>query len=156
MTDLAQVREHYRAGKTALFESLAASGSSTRGIRKVLQKLTQHTDATLQLLWKIANFPLDACLVAAGGFGRGELFPHSDVDVVLLLPDNAKAEADPALKTKIESFISNCWDSGLEIASSVRTVADCIEEASKDVTVQTSLLEARLVAGHKKNFVHLK
>jgi len=156
MTDLAQVREHYRAGKTALFESLAASGSSTRGIRKVLQKLTQHTDATLQLLWNIANFPLDACLVAAGGFGRGELFPHSDVDVVLLLPDNAKAEADPALKTKIESFISNCWDSGLEIASSVRTVADCIEEASKDVTVQTSLLEARLVAGHKKNFVHLK
>jgi len=156
MTDLAQVRERYRAGKTALFESLAASGSSTRGIRKVLQKLTQHTDATLQLLWKIANFPLDACLVAAGGFGRGELFPHSDVDVVLLLPDNAKAEADPALKTKIESFISNCWDSGLEIASSVRTVADCIEEASKDVTVQTSLLEARLVAGHKKNFVHLK
>ena len=156
MTDLAQVREHYRAGKTALFESLAASGSSTRGIRKVLQKLTQHTDATLQLLWNIANFPLDACLVAAGGFGRGELFPHSDVDVVLLLPDNAKAEADPTLKTKIESFISNCWDSGLEIASSVRTVADCIEEASKDVTVQTSLLEARLVAGHKKNFVHLK
>ena len=156
MTDLAQVRERYRAGKTALFESLAASGSSTRGIRKVLQKLTQHTDATLQLLWNIANFPLDACLVAAGGFGRGELFPHSDVDVVLLLPDNAKAEADPALKTKIESFISNCWDSGLEIASSVRTVADCIEEASKDVTVQTSLLEARLVAGHKKNFVHLK
>ncbi len=155
MTDLAQVRERYRTGKTALFESLAASGSSTRGIRKVLQKLTRHTDATLQLLWEIAGFPLDACLVAAGGFGRGELFPNSDVDVLLLLPDNSRAEADPALIAKIESFISNCWDSGLEIASSVRTVADCVEEASKDVTVQTSLLEARLVAGHKKNFVHL-
>jgi len=155
MTDLAQVRERYRAGKTALFESLAASGSSTRGIRKVLQKLTRHTDATLQLLWKTAGFPLDACLVAAGGFGRDELFPHSDVDVLLLLPENARAEADPALKAKIESFISNCWDSGLEIASSVRTVADCVEEASKDVTVQTSLLEARLVAGQKKNFAHL-
>ncbi len=155
MTDLAQVRECYRADKTALCESLAASGSSTRGIRKVLQRLTRHTDATLQLLWEIAGFPLDACLVAAGGFGRGELFPHSDVDVLLLLPDNSRAEADPALIAKIESFISNCWDSGLEIASSVRTVADCVEEASKDVTVQTSLLEARLVAGHKKNFVHL-
>ncbi len=155
MTDLAQVRERYRAGKTALFESLAAKGSSTRGIRKVLQKLTRHTDATLQLLWKTAGFPLDACLVAAGGFGRDELFPHSDVDVLLLLPENARAEADPALKAKIESFISNCWDSGLEIASSVRTVADCVEEASKDVTVQTSLLEARLVAGQKKNFAHL-
>ncbi len=156
MTDLAQVRERYRAGKTALCESLAASGSSTRGIRKVLQKLTQHTDATLQLLWKIAGFPPDACLVAVGGFGRGEQFPHSDVDVLLLLPDDSRAEGDPALKAKIESFISNCWDSGLEISSSVRTVADCVEEASKDVTVQTSLLEARLVAGQKKNFVHLK
>ena len=155
MTDLAQVRERYRADKTALFKSLAASGSSTRGIRQVLQKLTRHTDATLQLLWEIAGFPPDACLVAAGGFGRGELFPHSDVDVVLLLPDNTRAEGDPALKAKIESFISNCWDSGLEIGSSVRTVVECVEEASKDVTVQTSLLEARLVAGHKKNFARL-
>ncbi len=155
MTDLAQVRERHRAGKTALCESLAASGSSTRGIRKVLQKLTRHTDATLQLLWKIAGLPPDACLVAAGGFGRGELFPHSDVDVLLLLPDHSRAEADPALKAKIESFISNCWDSGLEISSSVRTLADCVEEASKDVTVQTSLLEARLIVGQKKNFVRL-
>jgi len=155
MTDLAQVRERSRTGKNALFESLEASGSSTRGVRKVLQKLARHTDATLQLLWEMAGFPPDACLVAAGGFGRGELFPHSDVDVVLLLPDNTRAEGHPALKAKIESFISNCWDSGLEIGSSVRTVADCVEEAGKDVTVQTSLLEARLVAGDKKNFARL-
>jgi [protein-PII] uridylyltransferase len=66
MTDLAKVRERYRAGKNALFESLEASGSSTRGVRKVLQKLARHTDATLQLLWEIAGFPLGACLVAAG------------------------------------------------------------------------------------------
>ena len=155
MTDLAQVRERHRAGKNALFESLETSGSSTRGVHKVLQKLARHTDATLQLLWEMAGFPPDACLVAAGGFGRGELFPHSDVDVVLLLPDNTRAEGHPALKAKIESFISNCWDSGLEIGSSVRTVADCVEEAGKDVTVQTSLLEARLVAGDKKNFARL-
>ncbi len=155
MTDLAKVREDYRAGKTALFESLAASGSSTRGIHSLLQKLARHTDATLQMLWQIAGFPPSACLVAAGGFGRGELFPHSDVDVLLLLPDDANVEQDPALKAKIESFISSCWDSGLEIGSSVRTVADCVEEAAKDVTVQTSLLEARLVAGQKKNFTRL-
>ncbi|MES2282820.1 MAG: [protein-PII] uridylyltransferase [Pseudomonadota bacterium] len=155
MTDLAKVREDYRAGKTALFESLAASGSSTRGIHSLLQKLARHTDATLQMLWQMADFPPSACLVAAGGFGRGELFPHSDVDVLLLLPDDANVEQDPALKAKIESFISSCWDSGLEIGSSVRTVADCAEEAAKDVTVQTSLLEARLVAGQKKNFTRL-
>lgn len=66
-----------------------------------------------------------ACLVAAGGYGRGELFPHSDIDVLLLLPDEAKVDEDSALKAKIESFISSCWDCGLEIGSSVRTVADC-------------------------------
>eukprot|EP01031_Cornospumella_fuschlensis_P007430 gene7430-9203_t len=98
MTDLAKVREDYRAGKNALFESLAASGSSTRGIHSLLQKLAKHTDATLQMLWQIADFPASACLVAAGGYGRGELFPHSDVDVLLLLPDDVKAEDDPALK----------------------------------------------------------
>ena len=156
MLELSQVREQYRNGKTALFESLAASGSSSRGIHGLLQKLARHTDVTLQLLWQIADFPEAACLVAAGGYGRGELFPHSDVDVLLLLPDDAEVDQDPALKAKVESFISNCWDSGLEIGSSVRTVADCVEEAAKDVTVQTSLLEARLVAGHKKNFARLQ
>ena len=156
MTDLALVREQYREGKNALFASLANSGTSTRGIRSLLQKLARHTDATLKLLWESADFPATACLVAVGGFGRQELFPHSDVDVLLLLADDANVDSDPVLKAKVENFISNCWDSGLEIGSSVRTAADCVMEAGKDVTVQTSLLEARLVAGSKKNFVSLQ
>ena len=156
MTELAQVREQYRAGKTALFASLASSGASTRGIKDLLQKLARHTDATLHLLWQQAGFPLEACLVAAGGYGRGELFPHSDVDVLLLLPDDSNADTDPDLKARVEKFIGSCWDSGLEIGSSVRTTAHCVEEAAKDVTVQTSLLEARLVAGSKKNFARLQ
>ena len=156
MTELAHVREQYRAGKTALFASLAGSGASTRGIKNLLQKLARHTDATLHLLWQQAGFPLDACLVAAGGYGRGELFPHSDVDVLLLLPDDSNADTNPALKARVEQFIGSCWDSGLEIGSSVRTTAHCVEEAAKDVTVQTSLLEARLVAGSKKNFADRK
>ncbi|MDP3706885.1 MAG: DUF294 nucleotidyltransferase-like domain-containing protein, partial [Polaromonas sp.] len=156
MLDLPQVREQYRAGKTALLASLASSGASYRGIHGVLKKLSRHTDATLQLLWQHAGFPASACLVAVGGYGRGELFPHSDVDVLLLLPDDANAEGDPALKAKVESFIGHCWDSGLEIGSSVRTTAHCVEEAAKDVTVQTSLLEARLIAGSKHNFVSLQ
>ena len=156
MTELAQVREQYRAGKTALFASLAGSGASTRGIKNLLQKLARHTDATLHLLWQQAGFPLDACLVAAGGYGRCELFPHSDIDVLLLLPDASNFDTDPALKAKVEKFIGSCWDSGLEIGSSVRTTVHCVEEAAKDVTVQTSLLEARLVAGSKKNFSRLQ
>ena len=156
LVQLASAREQYRIGKTALFESLATSGASTRGIHGALQKLAKHTDATLQKLWAFADFDADACLVAAGGYGRGELFPHSDVDVVLLLPDDSAVDDNPQLKAKIEIFISNCWDSGLEIGSSVRTVADCVLEAAKDVTVQTSLLEARLVVGSKKNFASLQ
>jgi [protein-PII] uridylyltransferase len=156
MAQLALAREHYRAGKAALFESLAASGASSRGIHTRLQKLAKHTDQTLQTLWLLADMPVQAALVAAGGYGRGELFPYSDVDVVLLLPDDSAVDENPQLKAKIEKFISNCWDTGLEIGSSVRTVAECANEAAKDVTVQTSLLEARLIVGHKKNFDRLK
>ena len=156
LTQLTLAREHYRSGKTALFESLATSGASARGIHGMLQKLARHTDTTLQKLWLLADFEPDACLVAAGGYGRGELFPHSDVDVVLLLTDDSAVDDNPQLKAKIETFISSCWDSGLEIGSSVRTVADCVLEAAKDVTVQTSLLEARLLVGSKKNFARLQ
>ena len=146
------LREHYRAGKNALLASLAGSGSSTRGIRSLLHKLAAHADTALGQLWLRADFPTACALLAVGGFGRGELFPHSDVDVLLLLPDDAAVDNDVVLKAKIESFIGNCWDGGLEIGSSVRTVAGCVEESVKDVTVQTSLLEARLVVGSKKTF----
>ena len=159
LAQLALVREQYRAGKVALFESLGANGASSRGIHARLQRLAKHTDQTLQTLWLLADMPPDAALVAAGGYGRGELFPYSDIDVVLLLDDsaeNCKVEDNPALKAKIEQFISTCWDTGLEIGSSVRTVAECADEATKDVTVQTSLLEARLITGHRKNFERLK
>ena len=156
MTDLALVRAQYREGKNALFASLANSAMSIRSIRSLLQKLAKHTDATLKLLWESADFPATACLVAVGGFGRQELFPHSDVDVLLLLADDANVAGDPALKAKVENFISSCWDSGLEIGSSVRTATECVMEAGKDVTVQTSLLEARLVTGSKRNFVSLQ
>ena len=156
LPDLAFLRERYRAGKTALFSSLAESGASTRGIRAMLQKLAGLTDTTLQSLWQAGDFPAAACLVAVGGFGRGELFPHSDVDVLLLLPDDVNINKDPALKSRVETFISNCWDCGLDIGSSVRSAADCVREAAKDVTVQTSLLEARLVAGSEACFLRLQ
>ena len=163
--ELAQMRENYRTGKTALLSSLAQSGPSSRGIRSLLQKLARHADATLHQLWQRAGFPADCTLVAVGGYGRGELFPNSDVDVLLLLADGTPIDAHSAietgmdgvsLKTRIENFIGSCWDCGLEIGSSVRTLAECLEESAKDVTVQTSLLEARWLAGAKDNFATLR
>ena len=153
--ELTAARERYRQGKTTLFKTLGATGSSTRGLHSLLKKLASHTDATLRFLWARENFPSAACLIAVGGYGRGELFPFSDVDVLLLLPDDCQDSIHPALKATIERFIGSCWDAGLEIGSSVRTVQDCTLEAGKDVTIQTALLEARLVTGSKVNFQRL-
>ena len=74
--------------------------------------------------------PAGVALLAVGGFGRGELFPHSDVDVLLLMPDGISCDTDAALKQRVETFIGSCWDAGLEIGSSVRTVAECLAESA--------------------------
>ncbi|MEY2678211.1 MAG: hypothetical protein RLZ00_903 [Pseudomonadota bacterium] len=141
----------YRKDKAALL--LAASSSSTaRSVNNLLHKLCSMTDDTLRTLWDAAGFDHNLCLVAVGGYGRGELYPYSDVDVLLLMPDGTSPEKDEALKAQIEKFIGSCWDTGLEIGSSVRTVTECVQEASADVTVQTSLLEARFLVGSVKLF----
>jgi len=147
MTDLPALRSKYRHDKQEILRSAATSGSSSRGVRATLRTLSALTDELLRGLWRYAGFDAPFVLVAVGGFGRGELFPYSDVDVLLLLPDDQSPDTDERLKGQIEAFIGSCWDAGLEIGSSVRTLADCLAEAAKDVTVQTSLLEARLIDG---------
>jgi [protein-PII] uridylyltransferase len=77
------------------------------------------------------------------------------VDVLVLLPDGAHPDADAELKARLEVFIGQCWDSGLDIGSSVRKVHECVEEAQRDVTVQTSMLESRLVCGNRQQFNRL-
>ncbi|MEY4318255.1 MAG: hypothetical protein RI902_2063 [Pseudomonadota bacterium] len=142
----------YRKAKASLLQDAALKNSTARGVRSLLKRLCQLTDTTLIKLWDAAGFDGSMSLVAVGGFGRGELLPYSDVDVLLLLPEGVKPEDDAELKAKLEQFIGQCWDTGLEIGSSVRTVDDCISESSADITVQTSLLEARLVTGSVKLF----
>ena len=147
MPDIQAMRGQYRSAKTSLLQAAANSGASTRGVRRALQRLSALADTSLRLLYTEAGLDGSFALLAVGGFGREELFPHSDVDVVLLLPQDRQPDRDPALKSQIEGFIGSCWDAGLEIGSAVRTVPECLAEAHKDVTVQTSLLESRLIAG---------
>jgi [protein-PII] uridylyltransferase len=147
MIELSALRTQYRADKTALLSALANSGASTRGVHAALHKLAALADGLLKNLWQRAGLTEPFALLAVGGFGRRELFPHSDVDVLLLLPDDQSPDDDAALKARLEGFIGSCWDAGLEIGSSVRTVSTCLSEAQKDVTVQTSMLEARLITG---------
>lgn len=145
----ANLKDKFQARKRQIIDALLATGASTRGIQGQLLKLSKLADETLKSLWEAAAFPANYALVAVGGFGRAELFPHSDIDVLVLLPDGVVPEQDDSVKTRIENFISSCWDAGLEIGSSVRNVADCVAQAENDVTVQTSLLESRLVVGNK-------
>ncbi len=147
MTSLSEIRNRYRADKDMTLSALAKSGISTRRVNGVLRQLAQLTDATLKTLWMQADLDQDFSLVAVGGFGRQELFPKSDIDVLVLLPNGQSPQNDERLRHRIESFISSCWDVGLEIGSSVRTVAECLSESAKDVTVQTALLESRLITG---------
>jgi [protein-PII] uridylyltransferase len=152
MSTAADLRETYRAEKAAVLQSVAANGASTRGVRPALARLAKLTDEALCVLWQRAGFGTPFALLAVGGFGRRELFPHSDVDVLLLMPNDRLADNEPVLKAQIEAFIGSCWDAGLEIGSSVRSLTECLEEAAKDVTVQTSLLESRLVTGNAALF----
>ncbi len=144
---VAELRVQYRAQKAALFESLRQTSTTTRVARKALRQLSDLADALLHKLWANAGLDRPYALLAVGGYGRAELFPHSDVDVLVLLPNDSSPESDEALKQRLEAFIGSCWDAGLEIGSSVRTLESCLAEAQKDVTVQTALLESRYVAG---------
>ena len=108
-------------------------------------------DRTLQELWRSHNPSSAMALVATGGYGRGELFPASDVDVLILLGH----EPGAAERERLEHLIGVLWDIGLEIGHSVRTLDACVELARTDITIETSLLEARMLAGNAALFRRL-
>jgi [protein-PII] uridylyltransferase len=108
-------------------------------------------DRTLQALWRAHCPGSGMALVATGGYGRGELFPSSDVDVLILLDEEPAAEG----RERLERLVGMFWDIGLELSHSVRTVDACIETAQADITIETALLEARLLAGSATLFRRL-
>ena len=154
--DLAAARARHREAKQALLVAFAGKKPSPAGAERLLKALARLVDQQLLSLWQAAGLPRQACLVAVGGYGRGELFPHSDVDVLVLLPDDVEPHQPGPLKTALEAFITACWDVGLEIGSSVRTQSECLSGAAEDLTVQTSFLEARLLTGPKAAFGRLQ
>ncbi|HNI76802.1 MAG TPA: [protein-PII] uridylyltransferase, partial [Giesbergeria sp.] len=154
MTELQALRDAYRQHKAALLASLQAQGASTRGIHVLLRKFSRLADGLLTTLWQRAGLPPGLTLAAVGGFGREQLFPHSDIDVLVLLPTDLPAP--DTVREQVEAFIRSCWDAGLEIGSSVRSVEECLSEAANDVTVQTSLLEARRICGDAALFARFE
>ncbi|MBU2869904.1 [protein-PII] uridylyltransferase [Colwellia sp. E2M01] len=114
-------------------------------ISDLLVARADFVDAILKKLW--CQHHLDeeqVSLVAVGGYGRGELHPHSDVDILIL----TKEDTDLKLEEKISSFITQLWDVKLDIGHSVRSITECLKQAEKDVTVATTLMEMRHIAGN--------
>ncbi len=170
-SSLLEVSEDTRPAITALDEMLRQAGNSVADIRRALEQANEDlvsrflagqavtelvrlraaiVDRVVIELWHehAASLVGSAALVAVGGYGRGELHPCSDVDVMLLLPGKLPADSEQMLS----SFLTSLWDIGLEIGHSVRTVKQCRQQARADITIATTLIEARLLDGPESLF----
>lgn len=124
----AYLDEQFHAGKSA---------------KELITLRAQFTDQLLGALWDKQDWQgSDLALVAVGGYGRGELHPHSDVDLLILFSDDQHENTGP-----LEQFLTLLWDIGLDIGHSVRTVEQCREAAQNEITVVTNLMEARTIRG---------
>ena len=109
-------------------------------------------DALLKNIWNSFDIPKNsAAFIAIGGYGRRELFPESDIDIMIMLEENT----DIAITSKVEAFLTFLWDINLPIAQSVRTAKECVIEAKNDITVMTSLMEHYFLAGNKSLYQQL-
>ncbi|NLY27040.1 MAG: [protein-PII] uridylyltransferase [Alcaligenaceae bacterium] len=145
---LAHIKEQHALKRTAILQAFRVHlrpDTLLHGLRRV-------TDTTLRELVQHFPLPRAATLAAVGGYGRGELYPYSDVDVLILLNQTPSA-TDAGM---IESFVAALWDIGLEPGHSVRTIEDCKQEAANDITVETALMESRWLTGSKSLLARLK
>lgn len=121
---------------------------SGREVRRLVEDRAWFVDQILREAWERLPWCEDAdiALLAVGGYGRGELHPFSDIDLLILL-DNADHET---FREPIEHFLTLLWDIGLEVGQSVRSVDECASEARADLTVITNLMESRTIAGPER------
>jgi len=141
-----QRRKALAAASARLIERFAAGES-------VADLVRLRSDLIDQLLIRLvrdhsSDLPANAVLVAVGGYGRGELHPCSDVDIMILLD----AALPDAASKSITTFLTGLWDIGLDIGASVRTLSECREQASADISIATALLEARRIIGPEQLF----
>jgi len=114
-------------------------------IRSLVEARAEAIDSLLIELFKLHDLQqTELALFAVGGYGRGELSPYSDVDILLLSPD----DLDKDTSQKVDAFVARLWDIGIEPGLAVRSIKDCFQVAT-DITVATNLLEGRLLAGNE-------
>ncbi len=135
-------------------DDLTARFKDGQPVTDLVRLRASLVDRVLIWLWHEHAGPLrdSAAIVAVGGYGRGELHPCSDVDIMLLVGNELPADGEQLLS----SFLTSLWDIGLDIGHSVRTVKQCQQEAKADITVATTLIEARLLHGPEPLFEAMK
>ncbi len=133
---------------------LAHRFEAGESVETLVRDRASLVDVLLRQAWQLraGAAAAELALVAVGGYGRGELLPCSDLDVMVLLPQGNQEPWTAAL----EQFFTFLWDLGLEIGHSVRTIDDCQREALADVSVATTLIEARLLAGPEALFAAMR
>lgn len=134
---------HLRRDLSDVAEAIGQQFDPRAPVTHMLEQRCSAVDQTLTQLWSACGLDTtDVALIAVGGYGRGELFPSSDVDLLILL-GQATTDNDPQLS----AFVSSLWDLGLKIGHSVRSIDECLALAADDITVMTTLLETRLLMG---------
>ncbi|OIR17414.1 bifunctional uridylyltransferase/uridylyl-removing enzyme [mine drainage metagenome] len=144
---IAEIRDSLRLARRELQADYLAHPQPARYLLAHSKQVDEH----LRQVWRQLDLPAALALVAVGGYGRAELYPKSDIDLLILLP----AQPDEALQQRLQELVGNLWDIGLEVGHSVRTIGDCMAESS-DVTVQTNLLEARHITGNHALFLEMR
>ncbi|MFT6163833.1 MAG: [protein-PII] uridylyltransferase [Zhongshania aliphaticivorans] len=133
----------YKTYLKELAKDLKERFEAKESIRELVALRSARIDALLQNIWASYQWQNDISLIAVGGYGRGELHPYSDIDLLILTTDDAGDYRD-----NIESLITLLWDINLEIGHSVRTISQCCKTAAEDITVATNLMESRPLAGN--------
>jgi [protein-PII] uridylyltransferase len=146
----AQRIQAYRAALEAGHETLKQQFDAGADAGDLVRALAWLVDQLLIRGWReqIARHG-ELALVAVGGYGRSELLPGSDIDLLILLPDGAD---DGAYQDDLQHFLAFLWDIGLEVGHSVRTPGECADQARQDVTVMTNLVEGRFLTGDRQLF----
>ncbi|MEO8331463.1 MAG: [protein-PII] uridylyltransferase [Gallionella sp.] len=144
---IATLRDSLRSDRANLEQNFLEHGKPAR----LLKAHSRLIDQYLCRVWRQLAMPERIALVAVGGYGRAELYPKSDIDLLILLDD----EPDEALQQQLRRLVGMLWDIGLEVGHSTRTVAQCLSE-STDITVQTNLLEGRFLSGNTALFGSLR
>src|SRR4030095_5800543 len=142
-----QLRDRLRVDRADLIGRFEQGGPA----EALLKGLARSVDRLLRVLAHSSGVDGTMALVVVCVYGRGELFPHSDVDVLILLDGEPSHDS----RAKIEHLVGLLWDLGVALGHSVRTVEECRAEAAADVTVLTALLESRLIAGPRNLYAQL-